>query len=322
MAAPAVVQELVERFQAQIESYRAGAYNETQLRREFLDPFFEALGWDVFNRKGYAEAYKEVIHEDAIRIGGRTKAPDYCFRAGSGIRSLFVEAEEAIGRYPRRRQPCLPTPPLRLVGQAGGEHSHRFRGVRRLRLPHAAGKERQSDYRPHHLPRLHAVYRALGLSVRPFFAGGDSPRIAGKTRRVEEDQEGNGGGRYGVSRRDRSVARRAVAKHRPAESGHFQPRPEFRRAADHRPHRLPADLRRPRHRAIRQPSRVDQRREHLCPTGRMVPPRRPALQLGPVLLRRRAGPGRAARRNDAGTEDRRQAVAGNHPQSIFPRQPL
>ena len=94
MAAPAVVRELVERFQAQIESYRAGAYNETQLRREFLDPFFEALGWDVFNRKGYAEAYKEVIHEDAIRIGGRTKAPDYCFRAGSGIRSLFVEAKK------------------------------------------------------------------------------------------------------------------------------------------------------------------------------------------------------------------------------------
>ncbi len=94
MTAPAVVRELVERFQAQIESYRAGAYNETQLRREFLDPFFEALGWDVFNRKGYAEAYKEVIHEDAIRIGGRTKAPDYCFRAGSGIRSLFVEAKK------------------------------------------------------------------------------------------------------------------------------------------------------------------------------------------------------------------------------------
>ena len=94
MAAPAVVQELVERFQAQLESYRAGAYNETQLRREFLDPFFEALGWDVFNRKGYAEAYKEVIHEDAIRIGGRTKAPDYCLRAGSGIRSLFIEAKK------------------------------------------------------------------------------------------------------------------------------------------------------------------------------------------------------------------------------------
>jgi len=94
MTAPAVVRELVERFESQRDSYRSSHYHETQLRREFLDPFFEALGWDVFNRKGYAEAYKEVIHEDAIRVGGRTKAPDYCFRAGGGMRSFFVEAKK------------------------------------------------------------------------------------------------------------------------------------------------------------------------------------------------------------------------------------
>jgi predicted type IV restriction endonuclease len=94
MTAPAVVRELVERFESQRDSYRSSQYHETQLRREFLDPFFEALGWDVFNRKGYAEAYKEVIHEDAIRVGGRTKAPDYCFRAGGGMRSFFVEAKK------------------------------------------------------------------------------------------------------------------------------------------------------------------------------------------------------------------------------------
>ena len=58
----------------QREAYQSGRYNETQLRREFLDPFFEALGWDVNNRQGYAEAYKDVIHEDAIRIRAATKA--------------------------------------------------------------------------------------------------------------------------------------------------------------------------------------------------------------------------------------------------------
>jgi len=94
MTAPAIVGELVERFDSQRDSYRADTYHETQLRREFLDPFFEALGWDVYNHKGYAEAYKEVIHEDAIKIGGRTKAPDYCFRAGGGMRSFFVEAKK------------------------------------------------------------------------------------------------------------------------------------------------------------------------------------------------------------------------------------
>ena len=44
---------------------------------------FECLGWDMDNEQGYAEAYKDVIHEAAIKIGGATKAPDYCFRIGS-----------------------------------------------------------------------------------------------------------------------------------------------------------------------------------------------------------------------------------------------
>jgi hypothetical protein len=34
-----------------------------------------------------------VIHEDAIKIGGCTKAPDYCFRIG-GARQFFVEAKK------------------------------------------------------------------------------------------------------------------------------------------------------------------------------------------------------------------------------------
>jgi len=84
---------LVERFERNIEAYRSPAYNETQLRREFVDPFFEALGWDVANKAGYAEQYKDVIHEDAIKIAGATKAPDYCFRIG-GIRKFFLETKK------------------------------------------------------------------------------------------------------------------------------------------------------------------------------------------------------------------------------------
>ncbi|MGD0896303.1 MAG: hypothetical protein ABR915_00620, partial [Thermoguttaceae bacterium] len=93
MPAPMAVRELIERYEGQRDSYRSDQYNEAQLRREFLEPLFEALGWDVYNRKGYAEAYKEVIHEDAIRVGGRMKAPDCCFRAGGGTRNFFVEAK-------------------------------------------------------------------------------------------------------------------------------------------------------------------------------------------------------------------------------------
>jgi type I restriction-modification system DNA methylase subunit len=93
MPAPKEVHSLIERFDRNREAYHSGEYNETQLRREFLDPFFMALGWDVDNELGIAEAYKDVVHEDAIKIGTVTKAPDYSFRIG-GVRKFFVEAKK------------------------------------------------------------------------------------------------------------------------------------------------------------------------------------------------------------------------------------
>lgn len=89
---PPQVLDLIQRFDRHREAYRSPNYNEMQLRREFLDPFFKALGWDIDNEQGYAEEYKDVVHEDAIKVGEATKAPDYCFRIG-GTRKFFVEAK-------------------------------------------------------------------------------------------------------------------------------------------------------------------------------------------------------------------------------------
>lgn len=88
------IQQLVERFAEQIDSYKSGEYNETLTRRDFIDPFFKALGWDIDNSNGYAEAYREVIHEDKVKIGKATKAPDYSFRLSGGKRLFFVEAKK------------------------------------------------------------------------------------------------------------------------------------------------------------------------------------------------------------------------------------
>jgi len=93
MAAPHSVIELIERFDRNRSAYKSDQYNEARLRIEFLNPFFEALGWDIANKNNYAEAYKDVIYEDAIKIGKATKAPDYCFRIG-GTRKFFVEAKK------------------------------------------------------------------------------------------------------------------------------------------------------------------------------------------------------------------------------------
>lgn len=93
MPIPKEIIELIDRFKRNRESYQSGKYNETQVRLEFIDPFFKALGWDIHNEQGYAEAYKDVIHEDAIKIGAFMKAPDYCFRIG-GTRKFFLEAKK------------------------------------------------------------------------------------------------------------------------------------------------------------------------------------------------------------------------------------
>ncbi len=89
-----LVEQLVQRFGEQIDSYKSGEYNETLTRRDFIDPFFKALGWDIDNSQGYAEAYREVIHEDKVKIGKATKAPDYSFRLPGGKRLFFVEAKK------------------------------------------------------------------------------------------------------------------------------------------------------------------------------------------------------------------------------------
>lgn len=88
------IQELVARFDEQIDSYKQADYNETLTRRDFIDPFFKALGWDVDNSQGFAEAYREVIHEDKVKVGKATKAPDYSFRLPGGKRLFFVEAKK------------------------------------------------------------------------------------------------------------------------------------------------------------------------------------------------------------------------------------
>jgi hypothetical protein len=55
MPAPPELAPLVERFERNLDDYRSGAYKETRLRREFVDPFFKLLGGDIDNAAGLAE---------------------------------------------------------------------------------------------------------------------------------------------------------------------------------------------------------------------------------------------------------------------------
>jgi len=51
----------------------------------------------LVNRKGLSETFKQVIHEETIKVAGATKAPDYTFRIG-GRRVFFAEPKKPAVR--------------------------------------------------------------------------------------------------------------------------------------------------------------------------------------------------------------------------------
>ncbi len=87
MSVPGELHALIERFDRDQDSYRSGRYNEAQARVDFINPLLGLLGWDVENREGRPEAYRDAVYEDRVKVGGGTKAPDYGFYAGDAASS-------------------------------------------------------------------------------------------------------------------------------------------------------------------------------------------------------------------------------------------
>ena len=57
--------DLVERFALQAPSVvQGGQYKGTPVPREYIDALFKLLGCAIDNESGYAEPYKDVVHED------------------------------------------------------------------------------------------------------------------------------------------------------------------------------------------------------------------------------------------------------------------
>jgi hypothetical protein len=84
MTLPAEIARLIETFERNRDSYAQGRYTETQLRREYVDPFFKALGWDMDNARGLAGVHREVVCDDAelrkvLWVSDRVEgSPDRC----------------------------------------------------------------------------------------------------------------------------------------------------------------------------------------------------------------------------------------------------
>ncbi len=80
MTAPAVIDEIVERFEDNLKTGKLNQCKATQLRSEFIDPFFEALGWVIGSKQSLFGSCKAIGYRVEIAAGQMSIAPDYCFR--------------------------------------------------------------------------------------------------------------------------------------------------------------------------------------------------------------------------------------------------
>jgi len=89
------VSELVRDFQKNEKIYQAPDYKEEWVRKNFIDKFWIALGWDVNNERQHNPYQREVRTEENVKIGGRIRKADYAFLAAN-FRDVcfFVEAKK------------------------------------------------------------------------------------------------------------------------------------------------------------------------------------------------------------------------------------
>ena len=94
---PMNINILVQGFAKNIKQLKAAEYKESQLRLQYLDPFWNLLGWDVSNSAQEAPQDVEVLVEPSMDSaeddGLKTREPDYLFRV-NGFPRFIVEAKK------------------------------------------------------------------------------------------------------------------------------------------------------------------------------------------------------------------------------------
>ena len=107
MTAPQIIIDLVETFKKNEAFYKDGKkFNEENTKTNFITPFFEALGWDVTNKRHLSPQFQDVVFEKPVKIGGKTKLLDYSFRIGES--EIFaLEAKKPSVNIKEDNDPAL-----------------------------------------------------------------------------------------------------------------------------------------------------------------------------------------------------------------------
>ncbi len=227
---PESVLKLIERFDQQADQVRSADYNETQVRVDFVNPLFAALGWDVPNEQGYAEQYRDVVHEDKVKVGGATKAPDYSFRIG-GTRKFFLEAKKPFVNLKSAWEPAYQ---LRRYGWSAKLAVSLLTDFEEFAVYDCRVAPKQFD-KPAVARREYIGYHDYPARW-DFIEGTLSKRAVppGRVRPLlpDDPRPRPAGVRRHLSRGDRGVAGQAGRQPGPAERGVGRAGPELRRPAD------------------------------------------------------------------------------------------
>jgi len=97
---------LSQKFEANKREYKSPDYNETELRIQFINPFFEALGWDISDSSGRHEVVHEINVDVVDRGRIRSKRPDYGFRVQNQTR-FFAEAKKPSVDLKNKSEPAF-----------------------------------------------------------------------------------------------------------------------------------------------------------------------------------------------------------------------
>ncbi len=90
---------LVADFQCYESRYKSASYQESEARKDFIDKFWIALGWDVNHEKQTNPYEQEVKVEKSVAVGGNQRRADYAFYLKPHYRDVrfFVEAKKPSG---------------------------------------------------------------------------------------------------------------------------------------------------------------------------------------------------------------------------------
>ena len=90
------IKQLVADFKAQESAYLSPSYQESQIRQDFIDKFFTALGWDVTHTIQKNPYQQEVHIENKVHMAGSQRRADYAFFLAPNFRDpkFFVEAKK------------------------------------------------------------------------------------------------------------------------------------------------------------------------------------------------------------------------------------